>query len=97
MNRLTYWYACLLDVVSVRRLTSAFVGLRASFGLKLHYDWQGGRIYVQLESTWTGGTLGLCGTLNGNLRDDFLYVLLFSALHFMITFEVVVCVCTFYK
>ncbi|KAK3549020.1 hypothetical protein QTP70_025092 [Hemibagrus guttatus] len=60
------------DVVSVRRLTSAFVGLRASFGLKLHYDWQGGRIYVQLDSTWTAGTLGLCGTLNGNLRDDFL-------------------------
>ncbi|TSL75303.1 Otogelin-like protein [Bagarius yarrelli] len=60
------------DVVSVRRLTSVFVSLQASFGLKLHYDWQGGRIYVQLDSTWTGGTLGLCGTLNGNLRDDFL-------------------------
>ncbi|KAF5892797.1 otogelin-like protein, partial [Clarias magur] len=60
------------NVVSVRRLTSVFVGLRASFGLKLHYDWHGGRIYLKLESTWSGGTLGLCGTLNGNLRDDFL-------------------------
>ncbi|XP_046719768.1 otogelin-like protein isoform X1 [Silurus meridionalis] len=60
------------DVVAVRRLTSVFVGLRASFGLKLHYDWRGGRIYLQLDSTWKGGTLGLCGTLNGNLRDDFL-------------------------
>lgn len=64
-----------LDVVAVRRLTSIFVGLQASFGLKLHYDWRGGRIYLQLDSTWAGGTLGLCGTLNGNLRDDFLYAL----------------------
>lgn len=75
-------YVCLLDIVSVRRITSAFVGLRASFGLKLHYDWQGGRIYVQLDSTWTAGTLGLCGTLNGNLRDDFLYELFCLALNF---------------
>lgn len=75
-------YVCLLDVVAVRRLTSVFVGLRASFGLKLYYDWRGGRIYLQLDSTWTGGTLGLCGTLNGNLRDDFLYALVCLALHF---------------
>ncbi|XP_035381341.1 otogelin-like protein [Electrophorus electricus] len=60
------------DLLEVRRLTSVFVGLRASFGLNMHYDWHGGRIYLQLDSTWTGSTLGLCGTLNGNLRDDFL-------------------------
>uniref|UniRef100_A0A4W4G8U5 Otogelin-like n=1 Tax=Electrophorus electricus TaxID=8005 RepID=A0A4W4G8U5_ELEEL len=60
------------NLLEVRRLTSVFVGLRASFGLNMHYDWHGGRIYLQLDSTWTGSTLGLCGTLNGNLRDDFL-------------------------
>lgn len=67
-----YVWMCLLGMVDVHRLTSVFVGLRATFGLKMHYDWQGGRIYLQLESTWAGSTLGLCGTLNGNLRDDFL-------------------------
>uniref|UniRef100_A0AAR2L9B6 Otogelin-like n=1 Tax=Pygocentrus nattereri TaxID=42514 RepID=A0AAR2L9B6_PYGNA len=65
-------FLCLSDMVDVRRLTSVFVGLRSAFGLRLHYDWQGGRIYLQLDSTWRGSTLGLCGTLNGNLRDDFL-------------------------
>ncbi|XP_051579938.1 otogelin-like protein [Myxocyprinus asiaticus] len=60
------------DVVNIRRLTSLFVGLRSVFGLRFQYDWQGGRIYLQLDSTWMGSTLGLCGTFNGNLRDDFL-------------------------
>uniref|UniRef100_A0A671KM56 Otogelin-like protein n=1 Tax=Sinocyclocheilus anshuiensis TaxID=1608454 RepID=A0A671KM56_9TELE len=60
------------NMVNVRRLTSMFVGLRSVFGLRFQYDWQGGRIYLQLDSTWMGSTLGLCGTLNGNLRDDFL-------------------------
>ncbi|XP_016105563.1 otogelin-like protein [Sinocyclocheilus grahami] len=60
------------DMVNIRRLTSLFVGLRSVFGLRFQYDWQGGRIYLQLDSTWMGSTLGLCGTLNGNLRDDFL-------------------------
>uniref|UniRef100_A0A673K063 Otogelin-like protein n=1 Tax=Sinocyclocheilus rhinocerous TaxID=307959 RepID=A0A673K063_9TELE len=59
-------------MVNIRRLTSLFVGLRSVFGLRFQYDWQGGRIYLQLDSTWMGSTLGLCGTLNGNLRDDFL-------------------------
>lgn len=75
-------FVCWLDAVAVRRLTTVFVGLQTFFGLKLHYDWRGGRIYLQLDSTWTGGTLGLCGTLNGNLRDDFLYALLCLAQHF---------------
>lgn len=60
-------------MVNVRQLTSLFVGLRSVFGLRFQYDWQGGRIYLQLDSTWMGSTLGLCGTLNGNLRDDFLW------------------------
>ncbi|XP_059362862.1 otogelin-like protein [Carassius carassius] len=60
------------DMVNIRWLTSLFVGLRSVFGLRFQYDWLGGRIYLQLDSTWMGSTFGLCGTLNRNLRDDFL-------------------------
>ncbi|TWW76375.1 Otogelin-like protein [Takifugu flavidus] len=60
------------DAVEVRRLTSVFTQLKAGIGLKLQYDGRGGRVYLQLDSRWRGQTLGLCGTFNGNLRDDFL-------------------------
>ncbi|CAG5958074.1 unnamed protein product, partial [Menidia menidia] len=60
------------DAVEVRRLTSVFTQLKTGIGLKMHYDSSGGRVYVQLDSQWHGQTLGLCGTYNGNLRDDFL-------------------------
>ncbi|XP_068169533.1 otogelin-like protein isoform X4 [Antennarius striatus] len=60
------------DAVEVRKLTTVFTLLKAAIGLTLHYDSRGGRVYVQLDSQWHGQTLGLCGTLNGNLRDDFL-------------------------
>ncbi|XP_042178686.1 otogelin-like protein [Oncorhynchus tshawytscha] len=60
------------DVVEVQRLTSVFVQLRTLLGLRLLYDGRGGRVYLQLDSQWRGNTLGLCGTFNGNLRDDFL-------------------------
>ncbi|KAL0968337.1 hypothetical protein UPYG_G00265580 [Umbra pygmaea] len=60
------------DVVEVRKLTSVFIQLRTLVGLRLQYDWRGGRVYLQLDSQWRGNTLGLCGTFNGNLRDDFL-------------------------
>ncbi|XP_015239498.1 PREDICTED: otogelin-like protein isoform X2 [Cyprinodon variegatus] len=60
------------DTVEVHRLTSVFTQLKATIGLRLHYDGQGGRVYLQLGSQWRGQTLGLCGTFNGNLRDDFL-------------------------
>ncbi|MEQ2230668.1 hypothetical protein ILYODFUR_031818, partial [Ilyodon furcidens] len=60
------------DAVEVNRLTSVFTQLKAGIGLRLHYDGQGGRVYLQLISQWRGQTLGLCGTFNGNLRDDFL-------------------------
>lgn len=62
-----------VDAVEVRKLTSVFTMLRAGFGLRLHYDGRGGRVYLQLDSQWRGQTLGLCGTFNGNLRDDFLW------------------------
>uniref|UniRef100_H3DPH1 Otogelin like n=1 Tax=Tetraodon nigroviridis TaxID=99883 RepID=H3DPH1_TETNG len=61
-----------LDAVEVQKLTSVFTQLRAGVGLKLQYDGRGGRVYLQLDSRWRGQTLGLCGTFNGNLRDDFL-------------------------
>ncbi|KAM3870575.1 otogelin-like protein [Diretmus argenteus] len=60
------------DAVEVRRLTSVFTQLKAKLGLLLQYDGRGGRVYLHLESQWRGLTLGLCGTFNGNLRDDFL-------------------------
>uniref|UniRef100_A0A3B4UGN6 Otogelin like n=1 Tax=Seriola dumerili TaxID=41447 RepID=A0A3B4UGN6_SERDU len=62
----------LIDTVEVRKLTSVFTQLKVGIGLRLHYDGRGGRVYLQLESQWRGQTLGLCGTFNGNLRDDFL-------------------------
>ncbi|XP_036375556.1 otogelin-like protein [Megalops cyprinoides] len=60
------------DTVEIRKLTSLFTQLRASFGLRVQFDRRGGRLYLQLDSSWKGLTLGLCGTFNGNLRDDFL-------------------------
>uniref|UniRef100_A0A7N8X403 Otogelin-like n=1 Tax=Mastacembelus armatus TaxID=205130 RepID=A0A7N8X403_9TELE len=58
--------------VEVRKLTSVYNQLKAEIGLKLHYDGSGGRVYLHLDSRWRGQTIGLCGTFNGNLRDDFL-------------------------
>ncbi|XP_066579842.1 otogelin-like protein [Amia ocellicauda] len=60
------------DIVEVRKLTSLFTRLKTSFGLRLRFDRSGGRLYVLLDSSWKGGTVGLCGPFNGNLRDDFL-------------------------
>lgn len=57
----------------MRKLTSVFTQLKTGIGFRLHYDGRGGRVYVQLDSQWRGQTLGLCGTYNGNLRDDFLW------------------------
>lgn len=62
----------LTDALEVHRLTSVFTLLKAHIGLRLLYDGRGGRVYLQLDSQWRGRTLGLCGTFNGNLRDDFL-------------------------
>uniref|UniRef100_A0A8C9TD73 Otogelin like n=1 Tax=Scleropages formosus TaxID=113540 RepID=A0A8C9TD73_SCLFO len=60
------------NTVEVRQLTSLFIQLRASFGLRVQLDGRGGRLYITLDSSWKGHTMGLCGTFNGNLRDDFL-------------------------
>ncbi|XP_072291333.1 otogelin-like protein isoform X2 [Eucyclogobius newberryi] len=60
------------ETVAIRKLTSVFTQLKTEIGLRILYDGQGGRIYLQIENYWRGLTLGLCGTFNGNLRDDFL-------------------------
>ncbi|KAG2460312.1 OTOGL protein, partial [Polypterus senegalus] len=58
--------------IEIRKITSLFIQIKTHFGLRIQFDGIGGRLYLQVESSWKGGTLGLCGTFNGNLRDDFL-------------------------
>ncbi|XP_074758905.1 otogelin-like protein isoform X9 [Athene noctua] len=58
--------------IEIQNISSFFVQLKASFGLKILFAKDGERIYVQVDVSWKRRTLGLCGTYNGNLRDDFL-------------------------
>ncbi|XP_069629733.1 otogelin-like protein isoform X6 [Haliaeetus albicilla] len=58
--------------VEIQNISSFFVQLKTSFGLKILFAKDGERIYVQVDVGWKRRTLGLCGTYNGNLRDDFL-------------------------
>ncbi|XP_009068673.1 PREDICTED: otogelin-like protein, partial [Acanthisitta chloris] len=58
--------------IEIQNISSFFVQLKTSFGLKILFATDGERIYVQADVRWKGRTLGLCGTYNGNLRDDFL-------------------------
>uniref|UniRef100_A0A8C3K1Z8 Otogelin like n=1 Tax=Calidris pygmaea TaxID=425635 RepID=A0A8C3K1Z8_9CHAR len=58
--------------IEVQNISSLFVQLKTSFGLKILFAKDGERIYVQVDVGWKRRTLGLCGTYNGNLRDDFL-------------------------
>ncbi|KAF6120779.1 otogelin like [Phyllostomus discolor] len=59
-------------IVEIQTLSSLFILLKTTFGLKILFAIDGERIYIQLTSTWKRRTLGLCGTFNGNIRDDFL-------------------------
>ncbi|CAH7332136.1 Otogl [Phodopus roborovskii] len=59
-------------IVEIQTLSSLFILLRTTFGLKILFAVDGERIYIQLSSAWKRRTLGLCGTFNGNIRDDFL-------------------------
>uniref|UniRef100_A0AAR2LEP6 Otogelin n=1 Tax=Pygocentrus nattereri TaxID=42514 RepID=A0AAR2LEP6_PYGNA len=36
------------------------------------YNWREFRLYLQLGELWRDDTVGLCGTFNGNIQDDFL-------------------------
>uniref|UniRef100_U3J8L8 Otogelin like n=1 Tax=Anas platyrhynchos platyrhynchos TaxID=8840 RepID=U3J8L8_ANAPP len=58
--------------IEIRNISSLFVQLKTTFGLKILFAKDGERIYVQVDVSWKRRTLGLCGTYNGNLRDDFL-------------------------
>lgn len=58
--------------VEIQNVSSFFVHLKTSFGLKILFAKDGERIYVQVDVSWKRRTSGLCGTYNGNLRDDFL-------------------------
>ncbi|XP_068132978.1 otogelin-like protein isoform X2 [Hyperolius riggenbachi] len=58
--------------VEVRNLSSMFVQLKTKFGIRIQFAKGGERLYIQASSAWKRRTLGLCGTFNENLRDDFL-------------------------
>ncbi|KAI1238975.1 Otogelin-like protein, partial [Lamprotornis superbus] len=58
--------------IEIQNISSFFVQLKTNFGLKILFAKDGERIYVQVDVRWKRRTLGLCGTYNGNLRDDFL-------------------------
>uniref|UniRef100_A0A8B9ER66 Otogelin like n=1 Tax=Anser cygnoides TaxID=8845 RepID=A0A8B9ER66_ANSCY len=58
--------------IEIQNISSLFVQLKTTFGLKILFAKDGERIYVQVDVSWKRRTLGLCGTYNGNLRDDFL-------------------------
>lgn len=59
-----------------------FVQVKSSQGLRLQYNWREFRLYLQLEEQWRDDTVGLCGTFNGNIQDDFLWVSLCFLLSF---------------
>ncbi|XP_037548538.1 otogelin [Nematolebias whitei] len=60
------------DVLHVQELSSMFLQVRTAFGLRLQYSWAEFRLYVQVDEPWKDDTVGLCGTFNGNIQDDFL-------------------------
>ncbi|XP_058637642.1 otogelin [Onychostoma macrolepis] len=60
------------DVFQIQELSSMFVQVKSSQGLRLQYNWREFRLYLQLEERWRDDTVGLCGTFNGNIQDDFL-------------------------
>ncbi|XP_067901966.1 otogelin-like [Heterodontus francisci] len=60
------------DLFEVTELSSVFVQVKTNFGLSLQYDREGRRLYIQVGARWKEDTVGLCGTFNGNIQDDFL-------------------------
>lgn len=49
-----------------------FLRVRTNVGVRLLYDREGLRLYLQVDQRWVEDTVGLCGTFNGNTQDDFL-------------------------
>ncbi|XP_047680134.1 otogelin isoform X6 [Prionailurus viverrinus] len=60
------------DAFEIRRLSSMFLRVRTNVGVRVLYDRQGLRLYLQVDQRWVEDTVGLCGTFNGNTQDDFL-------------------------
>lgn len=49
-----------------------FLQVKTAFGLRLQYSGADFRLYLQADEHWKDNTVGLCGTFNGNIQDDFL-------------------------
>ncbi|XP_069382390.1 otogelin isoform X2 [Paralichthys olivaceus] len=60
------------DVFQIQELSSMFLQVKTAFGLRLQYSWKEFRLYLQVDERWKDDTVGLCGTFNGNIQDDFL-------------------------
>ncbi|XP_058237297.1 otogelin isoform X1 [Hemibagrus wyckioides] len=60
------------EMFQIQELSSMFVQLKTVQGLRLQYNWKEFRLYLQLGELWRDNTVGLCGTFNGNIQDDFL-------------------------
>uniref|UniRef100_A0A3Q1CNI4 Otogelin n=1 Tax=Amphiprion ocellaris TaxID=80972 RepID=A0A3Q1CNI4_AMPOC len=60
------------DIFHIQELSSMFLQVRTAFGLRLQYSWREFRLYLQADELWKDDTVGLCGTFNGNIQDDFL-------------------------
>ncbi|MBN3324021.1 OTOG protein, partial [Atractosteus spatula] len=56
----------------IQELSSMFIQIKTMDGLRLQYNWKEARLYLQLDEVWKEDTIGLCGTFNGNILDDFL-------------------------
>ncbi|XP_029702117.1 otogelin [Takifugu rubripes] len=60
------------DLVHIQELSSMFLQVKTAFGLRLQYSGADFRLYLQADEHWKDDTVGLCGTFNGNIQDDFL-------------------------
>ncbi|XP_042670213.1 otogelin [Centrocercus urophasianus] len=60
------------DLFEIRKLSSVFLQVKTHIGLQILYDREGLRLYLQADGRWKDDTVGLCGTFNGNMEDDFL-------------------------
>ncbi|XP_029438960.1 otogelin [Rhinatrema bivittatum] len=60
------------DSFEIRKLSSIFLQVKTQIGLQLVFDTAGLRLYLRVDGRWKDDTVGLCGTFNGNMQDDFL-------------------------
>ncbi|XP_062404738.1 otogelin [Sardina pilchardus] len=60
------------EMFHIQELSTMFLQVKTSQGLRLQYNWREFRLYLQVSELWKEDTVGLCGTFNGNIQDDFL-------------------------